>query len=190
MSLERPIRFSYVPVQSVVLVEQGGGLQDLEKQRRRKQVEKIADKRFMEKSLEERLKLLEKDQLTPADILREGLFGFLPDETLLEDIYPQGEGEDAFSRLSLDPLWKHVNAQLESNQKTNIIRLFNAVRKFAPTLESEDEHLREVSGRRLKRKHLITLGDARSAPLSGWAALSDISDNRANLILEAVKKIY
>jgi hypothetical protein len=160
-------------------------LQDELKKQRRNKIAEAIKKRFEEKSLQERLA---NQELTTANVLREGLFGFLPgDDTLLIDLYPQGNAYRATDKITYDPLWQHMLEYFTVSQKANIIAMFETIKQFAPRLE--DEAQSQTRKRQLRHDHLITLSDTRQVPLEGWLSLVNLGTNRANLIFGAVKKI-
>ena len=161
----------------------GQPIDEIKQQRRNKIAESLKE-RFEKQSFQERLT---KSEQTTINVLREGLLGFLPDETLLIDLHPQGNGNSATNKISTDPLWQHMLEFLSSQQKTDIIAIFETIEKFAPRLE--DETQKEARKRHLQHDHLITLSDVRQVPLEGWLSLVNLGKNRANLIFEAVKKI-
>jgi hemoglobin-like flavoprotein len=154
------------------------------KQLRRYKLATVINKRFEEQSLQERLT---KTKSQTSDILREGFLGFLPKETLLKDIYPQGEGNLFSDKISNDPLWKHMFDFFSQRQKKNIVAIFEAIAEFAPKLEDETQNVKRRTS--LKHNHLITLSDLRQVPLLGWLSINNLGKSRANLIYEAAKKI-
>jgi hypothetical protein len=159
------------------------GIKDELKQQRRNKIADVFKARFEEKSLQERLAKIP----TTANVLREGFLGFLPDETLLTDIYPQGEGNRTSDKITFDPLWEHVLEFLNNRQRVDTVSMFKAIEQFAPRLEDETQI--EKRATQLKHNHLITLFDIRQVPLEGWLALDYLGKGRANLIFEAAKKI-
>jgi hypothetical protein len=153
------------------------------KQLRRDKLANLINQRFEELSLRERLA---KTKSETSDILREGLLGFLPDDTLLKDIYPQGKGFLVSDKISNDSLWKQMIDFLPMKQKENIIALFEAIEEFAPKLE--DENQKEGRAKFFGHDHLITIGDVRQFTLEGWKKMNNLGKGRANLIFEAARK--
>jgi hypothetical protein len=182
------------------------GTDELSNQRRKK-IETVLTQRFAEKSLRDRLNPSHFDASRSGDyvlgrnldrgsrgfsphyvanVLREGLLGVLPDKTLLRDLAPQGEGEK-LSKITEDPLWKHMDDLLSVRQKANVIHMFEVIDKYA--LKLEDQATSSAVSRRLQHDRLITLGDARKVPREGWLSLAGFGVAFANIMVEAVKKV-
>ena len=162
---------------------------DLEKSQRRENIAQVLNIRFKEKSLKQRLSLLNDEEPTVGSILNEGLFGFLPDETMLLDLYPQGDGLRPVDKNGHDPLWKNISVLLNLNRQGNVVNIFKIIEKISKHLEDEtqiEKTKRTLDG----NEHLITLGDARKiVDTKTWIKHDGINTDRANTIITAFKKI-
>ena len=123
-----------------------------------------------------------------GEVLGEGLFGCLPDETLLADVYPQGEdGIHSVAKITNDPLWMHVSKYLSSLQKANVVATFIHIERFTSKLE--DEKVGKGYQAKFKHKQLVLLGDARLVTdVVNWTVVAGIAMSRGKMLINAFRK--
>jgi len=160
---------------------------DLERIRRRLALIDNVDKRFREKSLDERLATLNIEASDIAQVLRLGLLGFLPDETPIVDFIPQGEGNMPTDRINQDPLWAGISEKLEYYQIGMVNSIFKSVERLSEKLNDEQRALPAKTA--LGKESLLTMGDLRSVPSDRWLRISGLGEKSARVLFEATRKI-